>query len=239
MVIAPENSFNYELGLMSIGLFTDGFFFQPDLSVEATKYRLEYENLPYFCLFCGRLTHVCFGCELHSSGVVKEKRYRRSRTLIKDIFCIDPDGELNGKVFGLTSPKKGWVMKVPESQLAGSKCAREEEFVAGTLHDPSMGDIHLPDAVAEGLFPTRTRWRVDVKEMGSRALKSGINVGNSISEGKSFGASVLQHLIQYLRVVCPVVQDAHNSFTSSNHGESTGIFAGKIQLQWAPLLGLA
>ncbi|KAK9938783.1 hypothetical protein M0R45_015504 [Rubus argutus] len=54
--------------------------FQPNQIVAASKYQLEYENLPYFCLYCGRLSHVCSGCQLHKVGKVVEKQYGRWKT---------------------------------------------------------------------------------------------------------------------------------------------------------------
>lgn len=129
-------------------------------AVEATKYRLEYESLPYFCLFCGRLTHVCSGCELHKEGKVTEKRFGRWRTLIKDVYCIDPDGELHGKSFGLNPKKSGWKLTVPDSQIIGSVRAREDDTPIESSSGNSMEIDPTPGKVAEKSLSAAKRHRV-------------------------------------------------------------------------------
>ncbi|KAK9950637.1 hypothetical protein M0R45_006114 [Rubus argutus] len=131
--------------------------FQPDPTVEASKYPLEYENLPYFCLYCGRLSHVCSGCDLHKSGKLVEKQYGRWKTLIKDVFCIDPDGELKGKSFGLTSKNKGWVMKAPVVFLSGSVRNREEAFPGDAPNGNEMEVAVLAGEEVEPVVPTEKR----------------------------------------------------------------------------------
>lgn len=72
---------------------------------EVSKLRLDYEELPYFFLFCGRLSHISTGCPLAKEGLITEPRYGRWRTLSKHVFNIEPDGQLSGTAFGLIKKK--------------------------------------------------------------------------------------------------------------------------------------
>lgn len=93
---------------------------------EESKLGLEYENLPFFCLFCGRLAHVSSGCPLAKEGLITEPQYGRWKTLAKNVFCIDPCGQLTGVSFGLTKKKTPWQMKAPEMSITGQVRSRDD-----------------------------------------------------------------------------------------------------------------
>lgn len=86
---------------------------------EKTKLTLEYEDLPYFCFFCGRLSHVSSGCKLAKEGLIAEPQYGRWKTLSKNVYNIDPAGQLTGLSYGLQSKKPLWRMQAPEPSLSG------------------------------------------------------------------------------------------------------------------------
>lgn len=123
--------------------------------VEASKLQLEYEDLPHFCLFCGRLSHFSTGCPLAKEGVITEPQFGRRGTLCRNVFSIEPDGKLGGITRGPTeenmqtsttthpvptgpiitqevddrSTKKnsGWRMTAPEPSLIGHVRSRDEK----------------------------------------------------------------------------------------------------------------
>lgn len=119
-----------------------------DLSVEeVSRLRLDYEEIPYFCLFCGRLSHISNGCPLAREGLITEPRFGRWRTLAKHVFNIEPDGQLLGTAFGLTKKKTPWRMQAPEPTLGGAVRPRasleEEDTVRASLSNTELGDDRL------------------------------------------------------------------------------------------------
>ncbi|KAK9950636.1 hypothetical protein M0R45_006114 [Rubus argutus] len=177
--------------------------FQPDPTVEASKYPLEYENLPYFCLYCGRLSHVCSGCDLHKSGKLVEKQYGRWKTLIKDVFCIDPDGELKGKSFGLTSKNKGWVMKAPVVFLSGSVRNREEAFPGDAPNGNEMEVAVLAGEEVEPVVPTEKRQVFRGAQFGRRSSRvsslNGVH-GGTLKGGDTVGYVVGENEVETEKV---------------------------------------
>lgn len=59
-----------------------------------TKLQLEYEDLPFFCFFCGRLTHFSSGCPLAREGIITEHHYGRRKTSSRNVFNIEPSEAL-------------------------------------------------------------------------------------------------------------------------------------------------
>lgn len=78
-----------------------------------TKLFLEYHDLPFFCLYCGRLNHISPGYPLAKEGVISEPQYGRWRMLSKNDFNIETDGQLSGVSFGLTKKKIPWCVQAP------------------------------------------------------------------------------------------------------------------------------
>lgn len=84
-----------------------------DLGLEdasTSKLQLEYEDLPYFCLFCGRLSHISAGCPLAKQGAITEQQFGRWRTVSKNVFNIEPEGQLSGLSFGLSKKSTPWKL---------------------------------------------------------------------------------------------------------------------------------
>lgn len=123
-----------------------------------TKFQLEYEDIPYFCLFCGRLSHVCSGCGLAKEGTISEPQYGRWKTLIKNVFSIEPDGYLTGQSFGLIKRHASWKIKAPEPSLIGNVCSREERDIVVTNSETDM-EVDQPVEIPEAVIPTSSKRR--------------------------------------------------------------------------------
>ncbi|CAB4283666.1 unnamed protein product [Prunus armeniaca] len=67
----------------------------------AKLYEIEYEWLPYFCLYCGRLDHVGSNCELKQTRDITMERYGSWKTMLKDVFCIRMVNDLTRNRVGL------------------------------------------------------------------------------------------------------------------------------------------
>lgn len=173
--------------------------FQPDLSSEVTKYCLEYENWPYFCLYCGKLMHGCSSCELFKLGQVTEKQFGRWITLIRDVFCFDPDGELKGTSFGLCPKNRGWVLKAPETSLAGNVRCRTEAFPEDVLNGGSMEVDTMAGEIVKSVTPMGKRRRINELVLENSTLIARLNCTPSNLGGQGFGADLLCKSISQLR----------------------------------------
>lgn len=127
-----------------------------------SKLGLEYEDLPFFCFFCGRLTHVSSGCPLAKEGLITEHQYGRWKTLAKNIFCIDPCGQLTGVSLGLTKKKAGWRMTAPEPSLSGHVRTRGEMEL---VEAPSPTDMVVDRVDVEDSLMLSKRRRVELTDM--------------------------------------------------------------------------
>lgn len=100
-----------------------------DLGDGEKRFHLEYVNLPHFCLYCGRLSHVVSMCQWLKEGLITEHHYGRWKTLVKNVFNIDPDGQLKGISFGLNTLKPPW--KGQASDLPQKRMVRKREDAEG------------------------------------------------------------------------------------------------------------
>lgn len=125
-----------------------------------TKLLLEYEDIPYFCLFRGRLSHVCSECDLAKNGTISEPMYGRWRTLFKNIFSIEPDGNLSGQSYGFTKRRSPWKMQAPEPLTCGIVRSREDMESGGTISADGM-EVDVPtDTMDEEHWTTTKRRRL-------------------------------------------------------------------------------
>ncbi|KAI5312563.1 hypothetical protein L3X38_041736 [Prunus dulcis] len=75
----------------------------------AKQYEIEYEQLPFFCLFCGNIDHVDSNCELKKSGAISIEQYGRWKTIMHEVFSIRAENSLKGKRYGLLGSRVlGW-----------------------------------------------------------------------------------------------------------------------------------
>ncbi|CAB4320654.1 unnamed protein product [Prunus armeniaca] len=95
----------------------------------AKQYEIEYERLPYFCLYCGRLDHVGSACSAKASGAVEVEQYGLWKTIIKDVYCIRVENQLKGKRLGLfdVKPHKEDAVSVP-AKRTGMVRSLDEAF---------------------------------------------------------------------------------------------------------------
>ncbi|CAL2237550.1 unnamed protein product [Prunus armeniaca] len=95
----------------------------------AKQYEIEYERLPYFCLYCGRLDHVGSTCNVKASGAIEVEQYGRWKTIMKDVYNIQAENNLKGKWLGLfdDDTKKNDKVSTP-SKRTGVVRSLDEAF---------------------------------------------------------------------------------------------------------------
>lgn len=184
-----------------------------DIEDGVSKLQLDYEELPYFCLFCGRLSHFSVDCPLEKEGLITEPRYGRSPTLAKHVFNIDPTGELTGASSGITRKKTGWRMTAPEPTLSGNVRTREELELIDPCTESHMEVDQLVNT-AEADFPqSQKRRRVDL---------------GSSETGAGMGQLLVNSLLP-----CPILKENIQTVTSvlSDLLPQENIFAGGMASQ--------
>ncbi|CAL9005796.1 unnamed protein product, partial [Prunus brigantina] len=67
----------------------------------AKQYEIQYERLSYFCLYCGCPNHVGSACSVKASGAIEVEQYGRWKTIMKDVYSIQVENNLEGKRLGL------------------------------------------------------------------------------------------------------------------------------------------
>ncbi|XP_021814570.1 uncharacterized protein LOC110757302 [Prunus avium] len=69
------------------------------LDESAKQYEIEYERIPFFCLFCGTLNHVGSFCNLKQLGAIVYEQYGRRKTVMKEVYCIKAEERSNWEKF--------------------------------------------------------------------------------------------------------------------------------------------
>lgn len=146
---------------------------------EDTKFQLEYEDIPHFCLFCGRLSHLSADCELAKDGSIPHPQYGRWKTMFKNVFSIEPDGNLSGQAFGFTKHTTPWRMRAPEPSLIGSIRSREDRDGEETNPGVDMEVEHCLEAIEAvcSSSPKRRRLVLESKAQGDLAAPGTANIG--------------------------------------------------------------
>lgn len=125
-----------------------------------TKLKLEYEDLPFFCFFCGRLTHFSSCCPLAREGIITEHHFGRWKTSARNAFSIDPCGApTSATPSSSTKKNSGWRMKAPDPSLSGNVRSRVErdEVTPGLESDMMVDQGDLEPAEVSPVSPKRRR----------------------------------------------------------------------------------
>lgn len=143
-----------------------------------TKLKLEYEDLPFFCFFCGRLTHFSSCCPLAREGIITEHHFGRWKTSVKNVFSIDPCGEPTRATPSSIKKNSGWRMKAPDPALSGNVRTRHErdELDPGLESDMMVDQAELGPTEVSPVSPKRRRVTRDattrVSDSGSPSCNS-------------------------------------------------------------------
>ena len=151
--------------------------------------------------------------------------------MIKDVFCIDPDGELKGKSFGLTSKNKGWVMKAPVVFLSGSVRNREEAFPGDAPNGNEMVVDVLAGEEVEPVVPTEKRRCLEEPSLEGSNSNPCINPKASLLGGSGFGADLLQQSILQLRAPCQDPQSGGLSVSIPSSALMVGETSGRKSIK--------
>ncbi|BFG30894.1 hypothetical protein CerSpe_171680 [Prunus speciosa] len=189
----------------------------------AKQYDIEYELLPFFCLFCGRLDHLGSSCALKMSSDVVTEQYGRWKTQIKDVFSIRVVSGSKGQAVGLGPCSRLQAQAKPQrAPLSGMVPLSGVVSLSGVVHpfeeafDTSNGGVTLMEGeqetmvlLAAGVSKKRGIMGTEVDEHNLTKSKPTVeqqfcevpvttcfDFGGSSLKGLHFGGNVPSDLIE-------------------------------------------
>ncbi|KAI5350087.1 hypothetical protein L3X38_002978 [Prunus dulcis] len=125
----------------------------------ARQYKIGYERLPFFYLYCGRLYHVGLNCELKQTGDINTEQYGEWKTMLKDDFSIRAENGLTGKRFGLVGDGTQLDHSVSPPKVVG--VIHPREAMVNLRGETNMEDDGLGSDPVLRLFKKRILFSIE------------------------------------------------------------------------------